>query len=308
MARQREAAAAARASKARAKRERQRQERQALAEAAEAEQRRQAKEAAQQQELAAASAAATAAAGAAEAAAPASLPGSAPQVPAAERPTGQKQRRRKRQAKGQRAQQTQPEPSAGQAAGPSEVHAAPEETGNPLPASSPLPLGSSVPAAEAAPAAVAVGMTHQAAEEEEGSGEDPELQSLLQALGLGAPAAPATPGAALTGAALTPSPAAQQQSPGGHQLGMLAGVGSEPAAAGPAPEAAPDTSCVCCMERQRAAVLVPCGHRAFCMPCARSLFEGQQGWPCPFCRKEVSAGALLFYCLASGGLYRRRHG
>ena len=230
--------------------------------------------------------------------APQDLPDSAPPVPPAEHSAGQKQCRRKRQGRGQQAQQPEPEATAGQIARPSKVHVAPGVAGSPEPASPMLAPVGSLPAIEAAPAALTAATL--AAAEEEGGSEDAELQSLLQALGLGAPPAPVTPCAAPAASAVV-----QQQSPGGQLLGMLAPASPAPAAAGPAPGAAPDTSCVCCMERQRETVLVPCGHRAFCMPCARSMFEGQQGRPCPFCRTEVGAGGAAVLLLFLHGLHRR---
>lgn len=56
-----------------------------------------------------------------------------------------------------------------------------------------------------------------------------------------------------------------------------------------------DTSCTICMERERNALLVPCGHYKFCLPCANSIMNGdaiQEDGPqearCPICRDWIT--------------------
>eukprot|EP00997_Jenningsia_sp_PLL12_P007790 NODE_4471_length_658_cov_47.558292_g3822_i0.p2 GENE.NODE_4471_length_658_cov_47.558292_g3822_i0~~NODE_4471_length_658_cov_47.558292_g3822_i0.p2 ORF type:complete len:75 (+),score=5.37 NODE_4471_length_658_cov_47.558292_g3822_i0:358-582(+) len=43
-----------------------------------------------------------------------------------------------------------------------------------------------------------------------------------------------------------------------------------------------EESCVVCCQRQRNAILIPCGHLALCTVCALDLCD--RGQPCPVCR------------------------
>ena len=47
-----------------------------------------------------------------------------------------------------------------------------------------------------------------------------------------------------------------------------------------------DHACVVCMERDKNAILMPCGHGDTCMPCARKIAE--QRAKCPICRSVIT--------------------
>ena len=61
------------------------------------------------------------------------------------------------------------------------------------------------------------------------------------------------------------------------------------------PQDMEDTSCIICMERERNALLVPCGHFKFCLNCANRLVngdaiheEGPQEARCPICNDWIN--------------------
>ena len=68
----------------------------------------------------------------------------------------------------------------------------------------------------------------------------------------------------------------------------------EPAPAQDAGAAAPpeidnDHLCVICMDREKNAVLIPCGHHSFCDPCGQDLMMRERPEPrCPLCRDPVA--------------------
>jgi len=50
-----------------------------------------------------------------------------------------------------------------------------------------------------------------------------------------------------------------------------------------------DTSCIVCLDRDREAILLECGHGGLCLQCATSLWnQGPAGRHCPMCRKVFS--------------------
>jgi hypothetical protein len=51
------------------------------------------------------------------------------------------------------------------------------------------------------------------------------------------------------------------------------------------PEVAEDTACVCCFERERDVVLLPCGHVCLCNECVHTVLE--RHGTCPMCRATV---------------------
>lgn len=50
----------------------------------------------------------------------------------------------------------------------------------------------------------------------------------------------------------------------------------------------PSNRCEICFDRQSEAAMVPCGHCAFCLPCAFRVEESDNP-ACPFCRTEIAA-------------------
>ena len=75
----------------------------------------------------------------------------------------------------------------------------------------------------------------------------------------------------------------------------------EPAPAQDAGAAAPpeidnDHLCVICMDREKNAVLIPCGHHSFCDPCGQDLMMRERPEPrCPLCRDPVAQCYRLRY-------------
>ena len=75
----------------------------------------------------------------------------------------------------------------------------------------------------------------------------------------------------------------------------------ETSAATQQPQNTEDTSCVICRDRERNALLVPCGHYKFCLPCANKLVNGdaiQEDGPqearCPLCNDWITLVQKVF--------------
>ena len=55
------------------------------------------------------------------------------------------------------------------------------------------------------------------------------------------------------------------------------------------PEVDNDHLCVICIDREKNAVMIPCGHARFCDPCGQDLMIRERPEPrCPLCREPVA--------------------